>query len=179
MVEIKKISEVEYEIPKTGKMNVVGRVFASEKLMKSIKEDETLKQTMNVATLPGLINNVVLCPDAHMGYGMPIGGVVGFDLKEGIMAPGMIGFDINCGIRLLATNISKEEFMKKRKEIIHDLKRTIPSGDRAVLTRAVFPINSSLPVVAWRRCTRTTRLIMKTKTLVIIIETVAISQGLT
>jgi len=128
MVEIKKIAENMYEIPKEGNMNVPIIVYASEKLLENMKEDDTFKQAMNVATLPGLIKNVVLCPDAHMGYGMPIGGVVAFDLKEGVIAPGMIGFDINCGIRLLATDISEKEFMAKRKEIIHEVKRTIPSG---------------------------------------------------
>lgn len=126
--KLKKISDVEWEIPKTGKMLVPGRVFANEKLLELIKQDETVRQAMNVATLPGLINYIALCADAHMGYGMPIGGVVGFDLKKGVISPGMVGFDINCGIRLLATNITQKEFMKKRKEIIHDLKRTVPSG---------------------------------------------------
>jgi len=127
-MEIKKIKENIYEIPKEGKMNVPIRIYASEKLLKSIKLDETIKQAVNVSSLPGLVDNIILCPDAHMGYGMPIGGVAAFDLKKGIVAPGMVGFDINCGVRVLATNISKKEFMKKRKEILHDLKRTIPSG---------------------------------------------------
>lgn len=127
-MKIKKISENIYEIPKEGDMKVGVKIFANEKLISSMKEDETFKQAVNVASLPGLAGDVVLCPDGHMGYGMPIGGVAGFDLKKGIVAPGMIGFDINCGVRVLATDISKEEFMKKRKEIIHDIKRTIPSG---------------------------------------------------
>ena len=128
MVKIKKISEYVYEIEKEQGMKVSVKAFASEKLISSMKDDETFKQATNVATLPGLINNVILCPDAHMGYGMPIGGVAAFDLDTGVIAPGMIGFDINCGIRLLTTNISKEEFMGKREKIIHDIKRTIPSG---------------------------------------------------
>jgi tRNA-splicing ligase RtcB len=127
-MEIKKINNYEWEIPKTGKMNVPVKIFASEKLISMMNKDETFKQAMNVATLPGLIKNVVLCADAHMGYGMPIGGVVAFDLKKGVISPGMIGFDINCGIRLLATDISKEEFMEKREKTLHDIKRTIPSG---------------------------------------------------
>jgi tRNA-splicing ligase RtcB len=127
-MEIKKINDNEWEIPCEGKMNVGVRIFASEKLLKDMMKDDTFKQAMNVATLPGLIDKVILCPDAHMGYGMPIGGVVGFDLDKGVVAPGMIGFDINCGIRLLATNISKDEFISKRKDILHDIKRTIPSG---------------------------------------------------
>ena len=127
-MKLKKISENIYEIPKEGKMKVGVRIFANEKLISSMKDDETFEQAVNVASLSGLVGNVVLCPDGHMGYGMPIGGVAGFDLKNGVVAPGMIGFDINCGVRILATDISKEEFMKKRKEIIHDIKRTIPSG---------------------------------------------------
>ncbi|MFH1326960.1 MAG: RtcB family protein [archaeon] len=128
MVELKKISKNVYEIPKVGKMNVPVRAFVSEKLLESIRKDETFKQAVNVSSLPGLVKNVILCPDSHMGYGMPIGGVAAFDLKKGVMAPGMVGFDINCGVRVLATNITKKEFMKKRKEILHDIKRTIPSG---------------------------------------------------
>jgi len=127
-MEIKKISKYEYMIEKTGKMKVPVRIFASEKLIESMKQDETFKQAKNVAELPGLIENVVLCPDAHMGYGMPIGGVAGFDLDSGVIAPGMVGFDINCGVRVLATDISKKEFMGKREKVIHDIKRTIPSG---------------------------------------------------
>jgi tRNA-splicing ligase RtcB len=127
-IELKKINDYTWEIPKTGKMNVPVLIFASEKLLKDMKKDDTFKQAINVATLPGLIDNLILCPDAHMGYGMPIGGVAAFDLKRGVIAPGMIGFDINCWIRLLATNISLEEFMKKRKEVIQDIQRTIPSG---------------------------------------------------
>lgn len=128
MEEVKKIKEDVYEIPKEGKMNVPCEIYASEKLIQGILQDETIKQAKNVASLPGLYKKVVLCPDSHMGYGMPIGGVAAFDLKKGIIAPGMVGFDINCGVRVLATDISKEDFIKKRKEIIHDLKRTIPSG---------------------------------------------------
>ncbi len=128
MVEIKKISKIEWEIPKSGKMKVPVRIYASEKLMIFMREDETFKQAINVASLPGLVRNVVLCPDAHMGYGMPIGGVAAFDLEKGVIAPGMIGFDINCGIRLLTTDISLKEFLSKRKDVLHEISRTIPSG---------------------------------------------------
>lgn len=127
-IELKKISDFMWEIPKTGKMKVPVIVFASEKLLNEMQGDDTFKQAKNVATLPGLVEKVVLCADAHMGYGMPIGGVAAFDMEKGVIAPGMIGFDINCGIRVLATDISLEEFMLKRKEVLHDIKRTIPSG---------------------------------------------------
>ena len=127
-MKIKKISDYEFRIDKVGDMKVPVIIYANDKLFQSMKQDETFKQAMNVATLPGLINNVILCPDSHMGYGMPIGGVVAFDLKKGVISPGMVGYDINCGVGLLATNISKEEFIPKREKILHNLKRTIPSG---------------------------------------------------
>jgi len=127
-MEIKKKSETEYEIPKTGKMNVGVKIFANEKLLKNMQEDDTLKQASNVAKLPGIVGDVIVLPDGHQGYGANIGCAAAFDLEKGIISPGATGFDINCGVRVLATNISEKEFMKKRKEILHDIKRTIPSG---------------------------------------------------
>jgi tRNA-splicing ligase RtcB len=127
-MEIKKISEFEYEIPKEGKMNVPGRIFASEKLMEKMKEDDTFKQAKNITTLPGLIKNVVLCPDAHMGYGMPIGGVAAFDLDKGIIAPGIVGFDINCSVRILKTNLTLKDVKGKEKTLTHELFTATPNG---------------------------------------------------
>jgi len=127
-MKIKKISENVYEIPKEGKMLVPGRIFASEKLMEKIQQDKTSEQVKNMATLPGIIKYSIAMPDAHWGYGAPVGGVAAFDPKEGIVSPGAIGFDINCGVRLLASNISKEEFLKKRKEVTHQIARNVPSG---------------------------------------------------
>ena len=127
-MEIKKISSNEYVIPKTGKMNVGVKIFANEKLLANMQEDDTLKQASNVAKLPGIIGDVIVLPDGHQGYGANIGCAAAFDLKKGVISPGATGFDINCGVRILATNISEKEFMKKRKEILHDIKRTIPSG---------------------------------------------------
>jgi tRNA-splicing ligase RtcB (3'-phosphate/5'-hydroxy nucleic acid ligase) len=127
-MKLNKISEFEWEIPKSGNMNTSGIIFASEKLVKNIQEDKTLEQVKNVATLPGIVGKSIALPDAHQGYGFPIGGVAAFDLEKGVISPGGVGFDINCGVRLLATDISAEEFRKKRKEVLHDFKRTIPSG---------------------------------------------------
>ena len=115
-------------IKKEGSMKVPIEIYASDKLLEGIKKDAAIDQAKNVASLKGLYKKVVLCADAHQGYGMPIGGVAAFDLKKGVVAPGMVGFDINCGVRVLALDISEKEFSKKRKEILHDLKRTIPSG---------------------------------------------------
>ena len=95
-MELKKISENIWEIPKEGKMNVPGRIFASEKLIKDIKNDKTLEQIKNVACLPGIIQASIACPDAHRGYGFPIGGVAAFDIEKGVISPGGVGYDINC-----------------------------------------------------------------------------------
>ncbi len=126
-MEPKKISDYEWEISKEKNMHVPVNLFVNEKLLEQIKKDDTLKQASNMAKLPGVLKVCVL-PDAHQGYGMPIGGVAGFDLEKGVISPGAVGFDINCGVRVLATDISLNEFKGKREKIIHDIKRTIPSG---------------------------------------------------
>jgi tRNA-splicing ligase RtcB (3'-phosphate/5'-hydroxy nucleic acid ligase) len=123
-MKIKKISDYEWEISDS---KIPINLFVNEKILEQIKKDDTLKQATNMAKLPGVLK-VAVMPDAHQGYGACIGGVAGFDLEKGVISPGMVGFDINCGVRLLSTNISKKEFLSKRKEITHDIKRTIPSG---------------------------------------------------
>jgi len=127
--ELKKISDVEWEIPKTEGMNVPGRIFASEKLLKDIQEDNTLIQVKNVAMLPGIIKASNVMPDAHQGYGFPIGGVAAFDINKGVISPGGVGYDINCSVRLLRTNLTLKDIEKAGKqEVIHSLFRTVPSG---------------------------------------------------
>ncbi|HLF53898.1 MAG TPA: RtcB family protein [Candidatus Nanoarchaeia archaeon] len=128
MAELKKKSDTTWEIPKSGTMKVPALVFASEKLLNDIKRDKTLEQIKNVASLPGIIKNAIALSDAHQGYGFPIGGVAAFDMEKGIISPGGVGYDINCGVRLLSTNVSVKEFMKKRKEILHDIFRAVPAG---------------------------------------------------
>jgi len=125
----KKISENTYEIKKEGKMNVPGIVFASEKLMTSIEKDgKTIEQVKNVAMLPGIVEKSIAMSDAHQGYGFPIGGVAAFDLEKGIVSPGGVGYDINCGVRLLVTNLTKDTFLKKREQVLNDLFKAVPSG---------------------------------------------------
>lgn len=129
MVELKRISEYEWEIPMSGEMNVPGKIFASEKLLKDIKQDKTLEQVQNVAKLPGIINASIALSDCHQGYGFPIGGVAAFDIEKGVISPGGVGYDINCSVRLLSTNLSYEEIIKKgKKELLHSLFRAVPSG---------------------------------------------------
>ena len=127
-IKLKKINDYEWEIPKTGKMNVPVKIFASDKLIEKMKEDETFKQAMNTTQLKGIVKNMIVCPDGHMGYGLPIGGVAAFDADNGIITPGGVGFDINCGIRVLATNLTKKDILSKKKEILHQISRDVPKG---------------------------------------------------
>jgi tRNA-splicing ligase RtcB len=125
---MKQISKNIWEIPKTGKMNVPARVFASEKILTLIKKDNTLKQVKNVASLPGIVGYSLAMPDAHQGYGFSIGGVAAFDLKKGIISPGGVGYDINCGVRLLSSNLTLEDTKDKIQEILHQISRDVPRG---------------------------------------------------
>lgn len=127
-ITLKKLSDFEWEIPKTGKMNVPCKIFASKKLLEDMKRDPTLEQIKNVAMLPGIVKHAIVCPDGHCGYGFPIGGVAAFDMDKGIISPGGVGYDINCGVRILSTNIKVSDFLKKRKEILHSIFRAVPSG---------------------------------------------------
>ncbi|MBI5804099.1 RtcB family protein [Candidatus Pacearchaeota archaeon] len=115
-------------LPKEKNMLVPGVVFASPKLFEKIEKDATLEQVKNVAQLPGIVEKSIAMPDAHQGYGFSVGGVAAFDLEKGIISPGGIGFDINCGVRLLRTNLEKKEFLKKREQILSEMYKQIPSG---------------------------------------------------
>lgn len=95
-MEIKKIADYLWEIPPTGGMRVPGRIYASQELMKDVKSEESIKQVMNVAHLPGILKYSLAMPDIHWGYGFPIGGVAATDAEEGVISPGGIGFDVNC-----------------------------------------------------------------------------------
>lgn len=127
-MKLKKISENIYEIEKEGKMNVPVRIFASDSLMENIKKDKTLEQAQNSTYLQGIVKYALVMPDAHQGYGLPIGGVIAFNIKEGVISPGACGYDINCGVRLLSTNIPKTELLKKRDLILSEIYKNIPSG---------------------------------------------------
>ncbi|MGV8142865.1 MAG: RtcB family protein [Candidatus Pacearchaeota archaeon] len=127
MVASKDKSEFIHKIYEKG-MKVPAFVFASLPLFENMKKDKTLEQIKNVAKMQGVVGAVYAMPDSHQGYGFPIGGVAAFDLEKGVVSPGGVGYDINCGVRLLSTNISKEEFLKKRKEVMKALANNVPSG---------------------------------------------------
>ncbi len=124
---MKKITEYKFEIEKNYEMNVPGIIYASEKLLKDIGE-EPLKQVSNVACLPGIINYSIAMPDIHWGYGFPIGGVAAFDTGSGIISPGGVGYDINCGVRMIRTNLFYNEIKDKIDELAINLYNNVPSG---------------------------------------------------
>lgn len=117
-----------FVIKKEGKMNVDGVVYASQKIYDRIKQDKTLEQIKNVACLPGIVGKSIALADAHQGYGFPIGGVAAFNKKTGVICPGGIGYDINCGVRLLRTNLTKQEFEEKKEKIAESMSKKIPTG---------------------------------------------------
>src|SRR3989338_3777442 len=125
-VEIHKLTDYSWEITKKGGMNVPAVVYASEKLLSRMREDRTLLQLKNVAMLPGILKHALAMPDAHEGYGFPIGGVAAFDLQKGIISPGGIGYDINCGVRVIRTDWTYKDIKNKRQELLDELFKSIP-----------------------------------------------------
>jgi tRNA-splicing ligase RtcB len=109
-------------------MRVPARVFADTELLKSIRADRSLWQLVNVSMLPGVWGAVLGMPDMHEGYGFPVGGVAGTLLPDGVISPGGIGFDINCGVRLLVSELTREEAMPHLEALVHEISRSIPAG---------------------------------------------------
>lgn len=128
-MEIKKISQYEWEIPIEEGMKVSGRIFSSKKLLSQNKNDFCFEQIKRVAKLPGILKHSFVMPDFHQGYGFPIGGVAAFDKKEGVIAPEGVGYDINCGIRALITNIKEKDFFKLKEKIIKKIQKEISLGN--------------------------------------------------
>lgn len=129
--DLKRISDYIFEVPMSYRndMRVPARVFMHESMMQSILEDRALWQLVNVATLPGIVNYAYAMPDIHQGYGFPIGGVAAIDLTEGgIVSPGGIGYDINCGVRLLASELLFDEVKPYLEQLATKLFHAIPSG---------------------------------------------------
>ncbi|MGV9172963.1 MAG: RtcB family protein [Promethearchaeia archaeon] len=131
-MEIKKVDTNIYEIEpqKLGKfkMNVPARIYANDYILGKIKDDRTLDQISNVTTLKGIQKYAIALPDAHQGYGFCIGGVAGTDIDEGMISPGGVGYDINCGVRLLRTNMMENDIKGHIKNLLNTIYRNIPSG---------------------------------------------------
>ena len=126
----KKIGENQYEIDADSNlgMKVPVRIYANETLLQKMLSDRTIMQARNVASIPGIVSHSVVLPDGHEGYGFPVGGVAAMDADEGMISPGGVGYDINCGVRLLRTNLTEEQVRPKLSELVNDLFKSIPSG---------------------------------------------------
>jgi tRNA-splicing ligase RtcB (3'-phosphate/5'-hydroxy nucleic acid ligase) len=127
---IEKLSEFEFKInvDDSKKMNVPVMIYADDNLILKMSEDRTLDQAVNVSTLPGVRKHVVVLPDGHEGYGFPVGGVAATDMEEGVISPGGVGYDINCGVRLLRSNLNVNQVKPHLKNLINELFNSIPLG---------------------------------------------------
>ena len=137
-IEIKKITDYIWKVPKTGDMVVPGKIFADEEIIGNLLKDyeakkgggftPALEQVTNVARLPGIEKASMAMADIHPGYGFAIGGVGAFDLEKGVISVAGVGFDINCGVRVLKTPLEKKDVEGKKVEIANQLFRDVPSG---------------------------------------------------
>ncbi|RJS89719.1 RtcB family protein [Candidatus Bathyarchaeota archaeon] len=129
-IPLKRLDKYIWEIPTSFNPNMLvpGRVYADEILLEKMKGDLTLKQCSDVAQLPGILKYSITLPDGHQGYGFPIGGVAAFDMDEGIVTPGGVGYDINCGVRLLRTNLTYDEVRPHLRDLIDRIFNLVPCG---------------------------------------------------
>ncbi len=130
MVTPRLVSDNQYVIdadPSSGRLAPV-RIYADSALLQKMLTDRTIKQACNVASIPGIVSHGVVLPDGHEGYGFPVGGVAAMDAEEGMISPGGVGYDINCGVRLLRTNLAEEDVRPRIRDVVSDLFNSIPSG---------------------------------------------------
>jgi tRNA-splicing ligase RtcB len=128
-IPLDKIDDYSWCIPKYKPgMRVPGIVFANSDLLEKMKTDRTLQQCVNVAHLPGIYQYAITLPDGHEGYGFPIGGVAATDYEEGVISPGGVGYDINCGVRLVTTNLSEKDVRPKLVALADTIFGNVPCG---------------------------------------------------
>src|SRR5207237_7354253 len=129
-IPLERVDNNRWRIPTrfNANMHVPGMVYADDELIEQILEDNALQQVANVATLPGIVGYSLAMPDIHWGYGFPVGGVAATSAENGVVSPGGIGFDINCGVRLLATDLLHEQIRGKVDKFADELFSNLPSG---------------------------------------------------
>ncbi|WP_436934675.1 RtcB family protein [Halovenus marina] len=127
-VTLERVREHVWEIPQEGDMRVPARVMASERLLEEISQDKTLQQLKNTTHLPGIKKYAICMPDGHQGYGFPVGGVAGIDAENGCISPGAVGYDINCGVRMMKTNLAYDDIEGREEELVNALFANVPSG---------------------------------------------------
>ena len=127
-MKLKRLDNCAWKIEQEGNMKAPCIIYASENIINHLKKDKSIEQIINVSTLDGIVKASYAMPDAHQGYGFSIGGVAAFDTEKGIISPGGVGFDINCGVRLISTNLKEKEVLGKRKELLKLLFKEVPTG---------------------------------------------------
>jgi len=124
----KKINDYLWEYQKTGQMNVPARIYVSEKMLDEVFKDKSVEQSINTASLPGIVNYSLAMPDIHEGYGFPIGGVAAMDSEKGVISPGGVGYDINCGMKLLKSELSEKDILPYLDKLAVEIQKEVPSG---------------------------------------------------
>ena len=126
----KKLDDYRFEIPRGFRscMSTSAVIYSDDAMIKSVKEDNAPEQAANVACMPGIVGKSLAMPDIHWGYGFPIGGVAAFDSEAGVISPGGIGYDINCGVKLVRTNLMADEHAGDVKRLVDAIFENVPSG---------------------------------------------------
>jgi tRNA-splicing ligase RtcB len=127
-IRLERVREFVWEIPQQGDMRVPARVLASEALLEEIGGDKTLQQLKNATHLPGMTGHAICMPDGHQGYGFPVGGVGATDAETGCISPGAVGYDVNCGVRMMKTNLTYDDVRGHEEELVEALFANVPSG---------------------------------------------------
>jgi len=125
---LREVEDNVWEMARDGEMRVPARVFANEALLEQIQDDRTLSQLRNTACMPGVVAPALCMPDGHQGYGFPVGGVAAFDAEDGCISPGAVGFDINCGVRMVKTNLTYEDVQGREEELVDAMFDAVPCG---------------------------------------------------
>ena len=127
---LRQLDEMLWEIPASRRpdMRVPARVFADQEILAAIREDRSLEQLQNVATLPGIVEAAIAMPDIHQGYGFPVGGLAATEPPDGVVSPGGVGYDINCGVRLLLAPFTVDELGDRREALVDQISRACPAG---------------------------------------------------
>jgi len=127
-LHLERIDDYRLRIPRHGRMLTDGMIYADRRIEHHLAGDESPRQVANVACLPGIVGAAMAMPDIHYGYGFPIGGVAAFDVDEGVVSPGGVGYDINCGVRLLRSNLHEDEVLPRVRKLVDALFADIPTG---------------------------------------------------
>ena len=128
--QLRQLDRYRWLVPRSTRPGMLtdALIYADERLLEQILGDLSIEQAMNVAFLPGIVGRSLAMPDIHQGYGFPIGGVAATDIEKGVVSPGGVGFDINCGVRLLASSLDRDEVTPRLRELVNQLFRDVPSG---------------------------------------------------